>query len=101
MLIHQYRIAVGIDNDETGGAGGGLVGFDFEGNVLLLELALKIADIGERFKRFGGTIPAGIERKDVLLEHSMKQADRRAAVLQNQPVLRRLATDHLKTKLLL
>src|SRR5260370_26513433 len=46
------------------------------------------------------TGPPGIEGQNVLREHSLKQDYRVSAVLQNQPVLRRISGEDLEAKLL-
>ena len=53
-----------------------------------LALALQVANVGERRELLGVVLPAGIERSDVLLEHSREQPDHVLAVFQDEPVLR-------------
>ena len=47
VLVHQNRISVGIDSDETGRSGCGLVGLQLELHSLSLELPLQFAYVGE------------------------------------------------------
>ena len=65
----------------------GAVGFGGEGQPGGLQPALELADVGESVRRLRVCVPARIERQDVALEHALEQADRDAAVAQDQPVL--------------
>src|SRR5690606_27380990 len=98
VLIDEDRVAVGVDDDEARGSRRGLVGGGRRLDAETSQLALKLADVGELGELVAGRVPAGVEGQDVALEHALKQADRRAAVLQDQPVLRLVAAANLEAE---
>src|SRR5690606_411268 len=57
VLIEQDRIAVRVDDDEMGGAGGLLVGLLHELDALLLQTPLDLPDVREGWEPSGVGVP--------------------------------------------
>ena len=100
VLIDEDRVSIRVHGDEAGRPRGALVRLLLQLHPLRLQLALQLADVGERGELLGVAVPAGVEGEDVLLEHPLKQPDRVIAVLQDQPVLRGIPGEDLETELL-
>jgi hypothetical protein len=61
MWIHQDRVSVRIHRDKAGRSRCALVRLLQELHPLCLQLALKLADVGERGELLSIAVPAGIE----------------------------------------
>ena len=72
MLIHQNRIAIRIDNNETGRAGRIFVCFRLYSDPFVFELPLEVPDIGKRIQFIGILIPSRIEGQNVFIKHALK-----------------------------
>lgn len=53
-----------------------------DGYALRLQLQLNLANVGKRRHRLGVGVPAGVEGEDVLLEHTLEEADGMFAILR-------------------
>ncbi len=100
MLIDEDRVSIGVHGEEAGRPRCALVRLLLQRHPLCLQLALQVADVGERGKLLGVAVPPGVEGENVLLEHPLKKPDRVIAVLQDQPVLRCIPGEDLETELL-
>ena len=66
MLIHQNRVAIGIDHDKAGGATRRFIGFAGKGNALRFELPLEFPHIGKGGQRLCIAVPARVEGQEIL-----------------------------------
>src|SRR2546422_4876208 len=99
MLIDEDRVSIRVHSDEAGRPRCVLVRLLLQRHPLCLQLALQIADIGERGELLSVAVPAGVEGENVLLKHPLKKPDGVIAVLQDQPVLRGVPGEDLETEL--
>src|SRR5574341_1229024 len=99
MLINEDLISIRIYSHEAGWPGGVFVRLLLQFHPFRLQLALQLADIGERGEILSVAVPAGVKGEDVLLKHPLKQPDHVIAVLHNQPFLRGIAHEDLETEL--
>src|SRR6188768_165903 len=88
MLIDEDWVPVRVHGDEAGRSRGTLIRFLLKLHPQCLQLALEIADIGERGEWLGLAVPAGVEGENVFLEHPLEKPDYTVTVPQNQPILR-------------
>jgi hypothetical protein len=100
VLIDEDRVSIRVNSNEAGRPRCALVCLLLQLHSLCLQLALQLADIGERGELLGVAVPAGVEGENVLVKHALKQPDHVIAVLQDQPVLRGIPGEDLETKLL-
>ena len=100
MLIDQDGVAIGVDEHEARGAGGGLVGGGGEGEPARLEGPLELAHVVEVGEGLAVAIPAGIEGQEVPVEHPLEETEGAGLVLQDEPVLGRFTADDLEAELL-
>src|SRR5262245_40664169 len=98
VLVHQDRVPVRVRHHEVGGPGRALVRLGHELDALRLEPALQLAHVRECGQLLRLLVPAGIEREHVLLEHALEQPDDVVAVLEDQPVLRRVPAERLEAE---
>ena len=61
MLIDEYWVAIGVHCDKTGRPRASLVGFGQELYALRFQLALEIANVGERIEFACVAVPTWIE----------------------------------------
>jgi len=100
VLIDQDRIAVGIGEHEIRRAGGGFTRGWVGVEATALDRLLKVTHVVEVRKRGLVAVPAGVERQHVLLEHALEEANLGGVVvLEDDPVLRRVARHHLEAEL--
>src|SRR6266542_1718326 len=97
MLIDEDRVSIRVHSDEAGRPRCAFVRLLLQLYPLCLQLALQIADVGERGELLSVAVPAG-EGENVLLKYPLKQPDRVIAVLQDQPFLRGIPGEDLKTE---
>src|SRR5687768_13040003 len=86
VLIHEDRVAVGVDDGEAGRAGRLLIGLGRELNTCRPETPLQLAHVRESGHRPGILVPAVVERQDVPVEHALKQPDDVLAIPEYLPV---------------
>src|SRR5439155_15433300 len=99
VLIDEDRISIRVHSDETGWPRCALVRLLMQLHPLCLQLALQIADVGERGELLSVAVPAGVKGENVLLKHPLKKPDHVIAVLQDQPVLRGISAEDLEAEL--
>lgn len=87
VLVDVDGIAVGVGEDEAGGACGGGVGFGEEGDALGFEVLLDLADVLEGVGVLAALVPAGVEGEDVALEHALEEADKGITVFHDEVVV--------------
>src|SRR5215510_13655234 len=100
VLIEEDWISIRVNGEEAGRPRCALVRLLLQLHSLGLQLALQLTDVCESGQLLGVAVPARVEGEDVLLKHSLKQPDYVIAVLHDQPVLRRIPGEGLKTELL-
>lgn len=83
MLIDEDGVAVGVGEGDVLGAGGGFVGFAFEGDALGFEVLLDGAHVVEGGHGLGTFVPARREGEDVVGEHALEDADEGVFVFQD------------------
>src|SRR6187455_2165671 len=72
VLVEEDRVAVRIEDEEAARPGRALVRLGDERDTLCLELALRLAHVGERPRRPPVLVPARVEREHVLLEQALE-----------------------------
>src|SRR4051812_34561678 len=87
MLIEHDLVPVRIVQHDARRALAGLVGPGRQLQAAAFELLLDVADVIKVAQGFHAAIPAGVERQDVLVEHSLEQADRSSLILKDEKVL--------------
>lgn len=100
MLIDEDRVAVRVDEHAACGTGGGLVGFGRQSQTSARERFLDVADVIEIRQRGAGSIPAGVERQAVLVEHALEQSDGAGFVLHDG-IMFAIAGDDSKAEFLI
>ena len=101
MLINQHRVAVGVNEGDVSGAGGGFVGFFDEGDAGGLEGLLDVADVGELIQRVALRIPAGIEGQGIFFKHALEKTDDGCGTFEDEEVLGFVAADDAKAQRLI
>jgi hypothetical protein len=74
VLIDEDRIAIRVHRNKAGRSGCTLVRLFLESYPFCLELTLQLTDVSERIESLGVAIPSGVEGKNILLEHALKEA---------------------------
>src|SRR5579884_563028 len=87
MLIDKDWVSIRVQQKTACRARGRFIGLGEQVKALALEGLLDVPHVVKVRQGVAATVPAGVERQGVFLEHPLEQSDRCGLVLKDQPIL--------------